>query len=63
MRLQPCGESRPRRSLPHLPPFAVAGGEAPDLIARGESKPAWYEFNAWSDGEPEAVSVAQFPAR
>ncbi len=33
------------------------------LTASGEAKPAWYAFNAWTDGDPETVPLAQFPAR
>ncbi len=33
------------------------------LSARREAKPAWYAFNAWTDGDPETVPLAQFPAR
>ena len=30
------------------------------LTARREAKPAWYEFNAWTGGDPETVPRAQF---
>ena len=33
------------------------------LTARGEAKPAWYAFNAWTNGDPETVPLAEFPAR
>jgi len=31
------------------------------LTADAEAKPSWYALNSWTDGDPEAVSLAQFP--
>ncbi|HVC07707.1 MAG TPA: hypothetical protein VND98_09020 [Solirubrobacterales bacterium] len=38
-------------------------GSAGLLTAHREAKPAWYQFNAWTDGDPEAVPRASFLSR
>ncbi|MGA8746652.1 MAG: hypothetical protein WB507_12440 [Solirubrobacterales bacterium] len=38
-------------------------GSAGLLTARREAKPAWYQFNAWTNGDPEVVPRARFVSR